>query len=240
MAGPLDPLRMKATTGGFRNRLHHAWQQHQQGQPLPWGRVILSGFILLAVLLAVIALGEPGNRAAAFAREGGAITWVSFAMLLSAAIIAWRGALMPFPGEVLRRLIWLCMAGGLSFLAADEVLGFHESVGLWLDGQVSVREAGFRTWNDLIVIGYGVVALPLLLAFAPELLRHRGMLQMLGLGFLAYAGHTAVDSLFKPSGISVVIEEGFKVSCGLALVWSMALGVRGLLWELSSSSAIDQ
>lgn len=231
---------MNTAASGFRNRLHHAWQQHQLGQPLPWGRVILSGFALLAVLLVVIALGEPGRRAAAFAEEGGAITWVSFALLLSSALIAWRGALMPFPGEALRRLIWLCMAGGLSFLAADEVLGFHESVGSLLDEQVSVQEAGFRNWNDLIVIGYGVVALPLLLAFAPELLRHRGMLQMLGLGFLAYAGHTAVDSVFKPSGISVIVEEGFKVSCGLALVWSIALGVRGLLWERSGSGAIDQ
>lgn len=225
---------------GFGGQLRSAWQQHQQGKPLPWGRVLLSGFVLLAVLLVVIALGEPGRRAAAFAEEGGAITWVSFALLLGAALIAWRGALMPFPGETLRRMIWLCMAAGLSFLAADEVLGFHESVGLWLDGQVSVREAGFRTWNDLIVIGYGVVALPLLLAFAPELLRHRGMLQMLGLGFLAYACHTAVDSLFQPSGISVIVEEGFKVGCGLALLWSMGLGVRGLLSEIDGGGRVIQ
>lgn len=216
---------------GFSGRLRSAWQQRQLGQPLPWKGIVLSGFGLVAVLLVIIALGEPGRRAAAFAEEGAAVTWVSFAFLLGAALVAWRGALLPFGDARLRRMIWLCMAGGLSFLAADEVLGFHESVGRWLDDLHSVQDAGFRTWNDLIVIAYGIVALPLLLLFAPELLRHRGMLEMLMLGFLAYACHTAVDSIFQPSGLSVVVEEGFKVSCGLALVWAMILGVRGLKAE---------
>jgi len=54
------------------------------------------------------------------------------------------------------RFFLLLATVGFAFLFLDELIGFHEMTGRWLDPSVGVPD-GFRTWNDIVVILYEIV-----------------------------------------------------------------------------------
>ena len=93
------------------------------------------------------------------------------------------------------------MGTGLILLAADELMELHERIGRRLDGVdlLGLASGGsVRGWNDVIVILYGVVALPFGVAFFPSLLRYPKLLELLCIAFGFFVIHTAVDSLVDP------------------------------------------
>lgn len=118
------------------------------------------------------------------------------------------------------------------FLALDEQLQFHERLSQWLgDGQSSGRVFGtFRNWNDLVVMAYGVVALPVFAWMIPALLRVPRVVELMALGLVSYACHTAVDSVAEPpTGASMAIEESFKLLTSAFLALSTFAGLLGMI-----------
>ncbi len=84
-------------------------------------------------------------------------------------------------GDVHAR-VWLLLAIGFAFLSFDEMLQFHEHV-----SNLIARFAGagiFRNWNDIIVLLYGFIALSILIAILPGLLRWRTVAEMFAVGFV--------------------------------------------------------
>ena len=125
---------------------------------------------------------------------------------------------------------WLVMTVSFAFLAFDELLQFHERI-----GRVVERIAApgiFRSWDDIIVIAYGVVALPALIAFLPSLIRYRMVFEMFAVAFVFYGIHTLIDSTSEPpTAVSVILEESAKLYCGAFLALGAFVGFIGVLWN---------
>lgn len=167
-----------------------------------------------------------------FYHERGAVTWVSFAMLAGAAVASALRLGRPIEGaDRAYRLFWAGMALGLAYLAMDEIVGFHEMLG---DRNPSVHTTGervfgiFRSWNDILVILYGVVAVVGSMFFAKVLRSMPGTLTLLVAAFACYALHTLIDSVVEPANnVSIILEESAKAFCGFFLLLSCTLRGRG-------------
>ena len=105
------------------------------------------------------------------------------------------------------------------------------------------RSDFFKNWNDLIVILYGVIALFVLLRFAPRVLRLPLHPELIALGFLSYVIHTGTDSLphdevgplaFLRNLPTGIIEESAKLFASTFFAMAM---LQGLLVILDSRNA---
>ena len=83
--------------------------------------------------------------------------------------------------------------GPAQLLLGDDPLLRHEVLGR--------PEHLFRNWNDAIVLLYGVVALVVVGFFLPRVLRMPLHVELLGIGFVAYCVHTAVDLMPHTEGV---------------------------------------
>lgn len=106
-------------------------------------------------------------------------------------------------------------------------MGFHEMLG---DRNHSVHTTGervfgiFRSWNDILVILYGGVAVVGYVFFAKVLRSMPLTLTLLVAAFACYALHTLIDSVVEPaSNVSIILEESAKAFCGFFLLLSCAL-----------------
>jgi Ca2+/Na+ antiporter len=208
-----------------------AMQDRRQGQvrsaaPIVAGAVLVS----LSVIFGSIALsalrGHPISRE--FEEERGFITIYSSLMLAGAGF--WAGTVAAFVDADRRqhRWVWWVLAAGFLFLAFDELAEFHERVGTWLNRWGN--PGGFRSWNDVIVIGYGVVAVPLAAWLSSRLLRWPWVMEMFAVATAFYLMHTFVDSVSQPpTEMSMVLEESFKILCGTFLMLGALLGLVGTL-----------
>ena len=85
------------------------------------------------------------------------------------------------------------------------------------------------SWNDVIVILYGVVALPVVLALLPDILRYRMVLELFVIAFVFYVLHTLIDSTQEPyTTTSVILEESAKLFCGAFLALGAFIGFLGV------------
>ena len=134
--------------------------------------------------------------------------------------------------------VWLVLAVAFAFLSFDELLQFHERVGELLE---SIRRPRlFRSWDDIIVILYGVVALPMFIAMLPSLMRWRMVLEMFAIAFVFYGIHTLIDSTNEPpTTVSIILEESAKLLCGAFLVIGTFLGFVGILWQIRIVGAVQ-
>ena len=122
-----------------------------------------------------------------------------------------------------QKYFWLLAALGFFFFSFDELFGFHEKFG-GLIGRELGGSGSFRNWNDLIVIGYGLVALPVLLYFIPELLRSPKVAELLGVAFVCYMLHTIIDSTqVTASTTSIILEESCKLFAALFFAFAMVV-----------------
>jgi hypothetical protein len=129
----------------------------------------------------------------------------------------------------------LLAALGLGFFALDEFLQFHETWGRSVKLAFG-RSGTFRNWNDVIVIGYGVVGLILGIIFFREILRYPRLAEMLIFAFLFYCIHTIIDSTQQPRTlVSVIFEETAKLYSSSFLAISMSVGLLGVV-ALGNSS----
>lgn len=211
-----------------------AWHERGNSPKPVIGQIILLTLIVVAIYLAIAVIFHPHGPeiSSDFQSEQGIVTVLSAVLLASGG--AWAFAaftLAPWP-EKRYRLFWLILGIGIGFLALDELIGFHEKAGKALYEKTSlsvlVDETPLRNLNDLVVISYGLIALPMAIIFLPGLLRVPRVLELLCVAFACYAVHTLIDSVSEPpTNLTIIMEETAKVlsSCFIAL--AMLAGLLG-------------
>ncbi len=201
-----------------------------------------SNFILVAVITFTVAyitfsiLAHPEDKSLAyhFKSERGLITGLSATYLAMASSFALATLLVHIRAERASLWAWVVLAAAFMFLSLDEVAQFHERVGRMLGHQMS--SGVFRNWNDVIVIIYGIVALPIIAIIFPSIAKYQRTLKLFGLAFVFYLIHTLVDSTQDPSTtVSVIFEESAKLFCGAFLALSMFFSFYEALWGLEKA-----
>jgi hypothetical protein len=181
--------------------------------------------VVLFLSLFVRRSGQPVHYN--FSDPRGVVTVVSALLLSMAGAFALASASLSHDRNRRDALAWLLFAGGLTFLAADDLLQFH----MWLGHQLDRRlptPPGTHGWNDLVVVGYGLVAIPVAIVALPTLLALPGVSRLLWLAFAFYLMHTLMD-LFAPHRRSMIIlEESMKVFSGACLLLASYVGLMGV------------
>ncbi len=182
----------------------------------------------LIYLSIAVMIAPEDQKGRYFIQEGGMVTTLSAIFLALASIFSGVCFNLSRTRTDLFRYFWLLTTMGFAFLFLDELLRFHEMTGRYLDPAVGVPE-GFRRWDDIVVILYGVVALFIMAGFLPELFRYPRVVEMMGMAFLFYFIHTLVDSTQEPrTDLSAIIEESAKVFCAEYLAISMFVASLGM------------
>src|SRR4051794_13880657 len=159
-----------------------------------------------------------------FKSERGTITLLSTAMFLLAACFAGKALAGVWAERGRTRLLWLLLTVVMAYFTVDEVAQFHERSGDFLDAHLP--KGPFRTYNDVVVIMYGLVALPAALLLWREVLRYPRLLTMLLITGVLYVATTSVDTFTEDATpVSVVLEEGIKVCCSTFFALSMLTGL---------------
>lgn len=205
--------------------------QRRAARPVPLTATIIlvlsavAVFVALSVMIAPSAIESADHEALPynFKSERGTITLLSSAMMLLAACLAAATLRTAWTQGGRTRMLWLLLTGVMTYFSVDEVFGFHERMGDFLDGHVPTGP--FRTFNDLIVIGYGMAAIPAALLLWREVLRYHRLLAMLVVTGVLFVATSGVDTLSEtPTPISVVVEESIKVTCSTFFMLSMLTG----------------
>jgi hypothetical protein len=185
---------------------------------------------LLLVYIALSILIHPSDQLINFnfKSERGSITLLSCLMLFSAGCLAGWTLRTLWDGPWQTRSFWAMMTVGLPVLAADEVLQFHERFGDLMKGD-GFSAGPFRNWNDILVISYGLIAIPIAILSYREIRRYPRLLTMIGVAAFFYVATTGVDSTMDTT-VSVIVEESLKVTCSTFLMLSMATGLVAARW----------
>lgn len=188
---------------------------------------LLVASVLFYIFLAVL-VGPENRRELHFRSEEGAITALSAIFLAMASGFAGVSFFLSPPETKMSRYFWLIAALGLGFLSLDELLGFHERVDDWITVIIGDSQT-FRNWNDLIVIGYGLIAIPVFIFFLPEIFRYPQIAETLAVAFLFFCIHTAIDSIQEPpTTLSVILEESAKLFSTAFFATSMFISILGI------------
>ena len=195
--------------------------------------VAVNGFTLVCILLAMILVPYDEPRHYHFVREKGAITALSAIFLAAASAFSFASLLALIRAKEPNKWAWFVLALGFAFFSFDELLQFHEQVGRMI-GRIA-NSGPFRNWNDVLVILYGVVALPVLIAMLPSLMRWRTVVEMFAIAFVFYGIHTFIDSTSDPAtSTSIILEESAKLLAGACLLIGTIVGFVGVLWKNSA------
>ncbi len=145
------------------------------------------------------------------------ITALSAIFLAMGGGFAFASFFMSPDQENRHRYFWLLMAMAIGFLSLDELVGFHEEMGRYLNYRSVSGEAPFgifRNWNDVVVISYSIPALFFMIYFLPSLLRYPRVFEILVIAFSFYGIHTIIDSTQEPATtLSYILEESAKLYC---------------------------
>ncbi len=199
--------------------------------PVFKGFAVLGAIGLVCCVVASIVFAPASNPVFHFG-ENGAITALSSVTLAMASALALMVFYLRSRDWDLGTLFWLILAGGCLFLSLDEQLMFHERGGHVIEATAIGQPSLFRNWNDLIVIGYGVVALAIAAMFGREILKCRTFALFFATGFAFYAIHTGIDSLVPKSvPWKDIPEETAKLAC----VFSLFMGVCGQLLAMTET-----
>ena len=209
----------------------------RQGTNLPnVGSIIIAvTFCTLAYILFVLFVTSPDTALEYhFDSERGAVTALSAIFLAMATSFSIASLVINSRLKDPHIWLWVVMALGFGLLALDELLQFHERFGRIIGR--SVDPGPFRNWNDVIVILYGVLALPILLVFLPSILRCRMVLELFVVAFLFYVIHTFIDSTQDPrTTLSAILEESAKLFCVSFLALGTFVGFLGTFWTYETS-----
>ena len=164
----------------------------------PAARLILGGNALLIAVAIGLGLGKTGNPSRYFG-EGRFTTGAScFELLTVAAVAARVFSLRLRGGAPLWRaaLIWLLVAFGFVFLAADEGFQFHERMDKAVHRILSLSKTELsERIDDGIIALYAVIGLGAFWAYRRELLTFRGILPWLSAGFVCTGVSIGCDTL---------------------------------------------
>ena len=176
---------------------------------------------LVALIVAGTAFLLTGDRSAEPSGVSWAVTFGEFGpiqtlkagQLLLAGVAGyliytrfWRlpqaGQRIDAPGS----FFWVLSGAGLLWLGVDDYFQIHERLGVVLEEGIGWTIPLLNNPDDIIVLGYGLVALTMVAIFLGELLRSRATfaLLMAGFGFLAIS--LAVD-FFATEGTSLAGVE---------------------------------
>ena len=220
----------------FGDNLREAMIYRKQAT-LPNVNVIITSVItctLAYILFAIIAVPANKPREYHFANERGAITALSAIFLAMASSFSIGSLVVHKRVKDPHIWLWVVMALGFAILALDELLQFHERFGSIIGRYVS--SGIFRNWNDVIVILYGVIALPIMAVFLPSITRYRMILELFAVAFIFYGIHTLIDSTQEPNTtFSVIFEESAKLFCVSFLALGTFVGFLGSLWNSEPS-----
>ena len=189
--------------------------------------------VVLYILLAVVLV--PANAAPEynFRSEKGAVTALSAIFLAMGGGFAFASFFISHDQNNRQKYFWLLTAVAIGLLSLDELLGFHERLGSYLKIAVSNENPMgiFRNWNDVVVIGYGILALFPLIYFLPSILRYPRVFEILGMAFLFYGIHTVIDSTQEPpTTYSIIFEESAKLFCSALLAFGTFVGLLGSVY----------
>lgn len=220
----------------FVNHLHEAMIYRRQTK-LPNVVLIITivtTCTLAYILLATIVIPSNATREFHFVSERGAITVLSAIFLAMASAFSMASLMMLVRANDRHIWLWITMTVGFTFFAFDELAQFHERVGSVLDHYVG--PGMFRGWNNVVVILYGVIALPIMVAFLPNLIRCRMVIELFAVAFLFYGIHTLIDSTREPRAtVSAILEESAKLFAVEFLAIGAFVGFLGILWNFAPS-----
>ena len=186
------------------------------------------------ILLSILAHPEHKTLDYHFNSERGLITGLSATYLSMSAAFSVATLLVHIRSGKTSIWAWVILAVGFTFLALDEVVQFHERVGSVIGH--NMNSGIFRNWNDVIVIAYGIIALPIIAVIFPSIAQYKTTLKLFCLAFIFYLLHTFIDSTQDPSTvISRILEESAKLFCGAFLALSMFCSFFEALWKADSA-----
>lgn len=217
----------------FVDRVRAA-RNHRRRMALPRFAIpvtLVAAFTLVYIAAATGFVQSGELSAGQFRTERGQIAVLSGYYLVAAACFSFASFVIATRTSPDDRLLWLIFALAFAFLAMDETVGIHERIGRWMDS--TVGPGVFRGWNDVVVILYGVVALPVTFVLLPALLRYRMVLALFVIAFGFYAIHTFIDAVWEPpTTTSYILEESAKLYSGAMLALGAFAGFMGSLWNL--------
>jgi cyanate permease len=211
---------MKRMAASDRKRLQLGSAPQPFSGPITIGVVaFLAFYILLAIQVA-----PPGLPEHHFRSERGLITTLSAVLLAAAAVLAASCCAADRSAARGSLLFWAVLACGLLFFALDEWFEFHERIDSFLSSTRIGPARAFRNWNDVIVIGYGVLGVYVLFYFLPVLLRLPAVAEALSLALGFYLLHTLIDCTQAPSSLSIILEESAKLMSSAFLALAALFG----------------
>jgi hypothetical protein len=216
----------------LKNSLYHRRQIALPPSVFPV-TLLLAGlvvYIFIAILIAPDGIPEYHFR-----YERGIITKLSAIFMAMTSIFAGICFILRRKSNDWQRFFWLLTAIGFLFFTLDETLKFHENLGDLLSGSAVGPTQTFRSWNDAIVIGYGVVSIPVLFLFLPEILRFPRVTEFLIIAFSCYGIHTFIDSTQTRTSHSIILEESAKLFSSAFFATSMLFGILAIIvWQRNS------
>jgi len=199
-----------------------------------WQRLVplsmmLSAIVAIYIVLAIVLVPSAYSRDFNFVDERGAITALSAIFLAMSCGFGFATFVLSLGEARTVRCFWLLVSFALGFLALDELLQFHERIGTQLDrlDLMGLTSSGaIRGWNDVVVIMYGVVSVPVGVILLPTIVRYPTFLKVICVAFTFYVLHTAIDSLTEPrTTLSVILEESAKLYCSMSLALACLSGL---------------
>lgn len=210
----------------YKDKLKNSLLQRKHIAPPPTGFPValavagLCIYIIIAILIAPV--GHPEYH---FASERGIITVLSAIFLAMAGSFAGICFLLRHNSNDWLQFFWLLTAIGFLFFSFDELMQFHEKLGGLIKRSSVGPTRTFRNWNDVIVIAYGVVAIPVVFYFLPEILRLPRVTEILVIAFSCYGIHTIIDSTQRRTSVSIILEESAKLFSSAFFAISMIFGI---------------
>lgn len=200
--------------------------------PIKGAAIALLSAFIFSLIAALLMVPEGQGIAYQFASEHGFINTLSGICLGGGSAFAFGCCYLADENAGRRdRLFWLLFGLALAFLATDEFLQFHERIGE-LMSRMAIDAQGFRNWNDIIVIGYGAVAIVSLLAFLPTLMRYPLLPELMLVAVVFYGLHTVIDITQEPSThLSHIAEESNKLACSATLMFTAFATLKTMVWN---------
>ena len=165
-----------------------------------------------------------------FTREEGSITILSSTTLSIASLLAYACFFTNFPAKKRQRIFFLIIALALTYLVIDEVTNLHEHIGKAIDTYPTMTQIAnslhVSTWSDMILIIYGITALPLLFYFLPTALRIPCIPEYFLAAIVCFVIHISIDFIADPpTDFSYIVEESLKVYISTFLALGLFSGL---------------
>lgn len=222
----------------FRKNLKNALRIRRNAELPGFGWLVPAAVVFTFIYCVLAIFLVPGDKPPEFNfQEGGMIMALSAITLAAAAGFALTADLIHFRDTGKHQWLWLIFAAGFVYLSFDELVQFHERADNLVLERIFPPEI-FQNWNDMIVVMYGVIAIPVVFVLLPTLLKYRHVPEMFFVAFVFYAIHTFIDSTQDPATLtSQIFEESAKAFSTVFLLLGAFNGVLANIGQNSDLAA---